>query len=372
MKLTIPAKTLAKTLASAARVVEHKTTIPVLAHFYLEAGEALTIRGTDLDLEFETRIPANVEARGAICAPAATLADMVRKFDDKVDVRMEMDGEQLIVRAGRSRMKLGTLPAADYPDIAAKQTPHAFETPAKSLAAMLERTAFAISNEETRYYLNGVYLHFARDADRQYLRAVTTDGHRLARFDAAPPDGCQNMPGVIVPRKTVETLLRMLKDAGDETARIELCDTLIRFRLGETSLTSKLIDGTFPDYARVIPTNGDKRASLDAEALAQAVARVATISSERGRAVKFAFSNDRLALSVTNPDMGEARDEIDVEWDGPAFEVGFNGAYVQTVLAALTGGNGRVIMKFTDPGAPCVLTSASDDAMLAVLMPMRV
>ncbi len=371
MKLTVPQKTLAKTLASAARIVERKSTVPILSHLLLEAGDGLTLKGTDLDVAIETNLSADVARRGACCVPAAMLADIVRKFDEKAEVSMELDESQLVVRAGRSRFKLSSLPAQDFPETGAKDHSHRFSVPTAALATMIDKTAFAISTEETRYYLNGVYFHRVEGESGPRLRGVATDGHKLSRFDMLDAECSDGMPGVIIPRKTIDVLARMTKEAGVETIPIDLSDREIRFTLGPTRLASKLIDGTFPDYARVIPSSPPHHATIDGEALAQAVARVATISSERGRAVKFAFS-DRgpLTLSISNPETGEARDEVEVEWDGPDLEVGFNAAYAQTVLAAL--GPGNIVLKLSDPGSPCVLTHTDDANTLIVLMPMRV
>jgi DNA polymerase-3 subunit beta len=373
MKAVVPQKKLLAALSAAARAVEKRSTVPILTHVLIEAqpSGALIVTGTDLDITASTRVDANVDDAGSFCVPAATFSDMARKFESGADVSLALDGDVLTVRSGRSRFKLPTLPASDFPDAERKNLPHGFDLHASSLSALFGKTFFAISKEEVRFYLNGIYLHFVEVGGAPKLRAVATDGHRLARFDIPAPEGSSGMPGVIMPRKTVETVLRHISESDGAVASVALSENQIRFAMGPTTIVSKLIDGTFPDYARVIPQDLPHRATLDSAAFSSALARVSTIQSARGRAVKLSFGEGgALRLSVRDPDHGDATDEIDVDWKGEPLEVGFNGSYVQTILSAIS--SDRVVMKLSDPGSPCVFISPESEAMLAVLMPMRV
>ncbi len=373
MKVTITRAALSPALAALSRVVERRNTIPVLSNILLraEAG-GLTLRATDLDIQAQTALPADIAAPGAITVPAHTLADIVRKLPADSQITLETDEKaaRLVARAGRSRFVMHTLPETDFPDITVGDLPHRFALPAKTIAELIAKVSFAISSEETRYYLNGIYLHVAQTEAGPMLRAVATDGHRLSRLEMPAPDGTDGMPGVIVPTKAVTEIARMAKDA-DGDLGIELSPTKIRVTAGETSLTSKLIDGTFPDYERVIPRGNDKLATLDAAAFKDAIDRVSTISSERGRAVKLALSDAGLSLSVTNPDSGEAREEIEAEYEGAPIDIGFNARYLLDVLGVL-GGSDTVLMKLADPGSPAVFQKRDGDSLLVVLMPMRV
>ncbi len=372
MKITIARETLSPALAALSRVVERRNTIPVLSNVLLRAeGDRLALRATDLDIQAMTSLPAQVETAGAITVPAHTLTDIVRKLPADAQITLEQDAKatSMTVRAGRSRFNMHTLPESDFPDITTGELPHRFALPAKEIVDLIAKVSFAISSEETRYYLNGIHLHPATIDGEAKLIAVATDGHRLSRLALAAPDGSDGMPGVIVPTKAVTEIARLAKDAEGDLS-IELSTTKIRVTAGETSLTSKLIDGTFPDYQRVIPSGNDKLATLDAEAFEKAIDRVSTISSERGRAVKLSLSDAGLALSVTNPDAGEAREELEPEYDGAPIDIGFNARYLLDVLGVL--GGDTVLMKLADPGSPAVFQKRDGDSLLVVLMPMRV
>jgi DNA polymerase-3 subunit beta len=234
---------------------------------------------------------------------------------------------------------------------------------------LIDRTQFAISTEETRYYLNGIYLHAAGSAKASTLRAVATDGHRLAQVDLPLPKGAEGMPGVIVPRKTVGEVQRLIED-NEAEIRLELSQGKIRFTIGNVVLTSKLIDGTFPDYGRVIPQNNDKELIVDKGDFAAAVDRVSTISSERGRAVKLALSPGKLVLSVNNPDSGSATEELEVEYAADALDIGFNSRYLLDIAAQIEGE--VAVLRLADPGSPTLIQDRDHRNALYVLMPMRV
>ncbi|MEC8274952.1 MAG: DNA polymerase III subunit beta, partial [Pseudomonadota bacterium] len=240
---------------------------------------------------------------------------------------------------------------------------------AEELKTLIERTRFAISTEETRYYLNGIYLHAMGEGASAVLRAVATDGHRLARFETVLPTGAADMPGVIIPRKTVGELVKLLDDS-DESVRIALSDSRIEFRFSDVTLSSKLIDGTFPDYERVIPTQNDKPMTVDKASFAQAVDRVSTIASAESRAVKLSATSGRLNLSANSPDRGQASEDIDVEYGATDIEIGFNARYLLDIATQLSGETAEFV--FADAGSPTLVKDRDNAAVLYVLMPMRV
>ncbi|MCW5677566.1 MAG: DNA polymerase III subunit beta [Xanthobacteraceae bacterium] len=368
MKVTIERAQLAKSLAHVHRVVERRNTIPILANVLLRAGKSsVELKATDLDLEIVETAPGEGKTTGSTTVPAHMIYDIVRKLPEgaQVELQSASDGTQLQVRAGRSKFTLQALPETDFPDLAAGEMTHSFNIAAADLKRLIDRTQFAISTEETRYYLNGIYLHAIDDK----LRAVATDGHRLAQAEIKAPKGAKGMPGVIVPRKTVAEVQRLIDDAGEEV-KVELSATKIRFSLGNAVLTSKLIDGTFPDYGRVIPAGNDKTLVVDKSEFMSAVDRVSTVSSERGRAVKLALTDGKLTLSVINPDSGSATEELEVEYGAEALDIGFNGRYLLDILQQIEGEKAR--LKLADPGSPTLLEDMEAAGALYVLMPMRV
>jgi DNA polymerase-3 subunit beta len=368
MKVTIERAQLAKSLAHVHRVVERRNTIPILANVLLRAGKSsVELKATDLDLEIVETAPGEGKQTGSTTVPAHMIHDIVRKLPEgaQVELQSAADGTQLQVRAGRSKFTLQALPETDFPDLAAGEMTHSFNIASADLKRLIDRTQFAISTEETRYYLNGIYLHAIDDK----LRAVATDGHRLAQSEIKVPKGAKGMPGIIVPRKTVAEVQRLIDDAGEEV-KIELSATKIRFSLGNAVLTSKLIDGTFPDYGRVIPAANDKTLVVDKSDFMSAVDRVSTVSSERGRAVKLALSDGKLTLSVINPDSGSATEELEVEYGSEALDIGFNGRYLLDILQQIEGEKAR--LKLADPGSPTLLEDMEAAGALYVLMPMRV
>ncbi|MEL6744933.1 MAG: DNA polymerase III subunit beta, partial [Pseudomonadota bacterium] len=234
---------------------------------------------------------------------------------------------------------------------------------------LIDRTQFAISIEETRYYLNGIYFHGVDGDEGPLLRAVATDGHRLAQAQSAAPDGAQNMPGIIVPRKCVGELQKLL-EAPDSFVTVEVSETKIRFTVDQVVLTSKLIDGTFPDYNRVIPTGNDKELKLDRATFASAVDRVSTIASDRGRAVKLSLTGGQLVLSVNNPDSGSAEEELAVDYSAEGLDIGFNSRYLLDITNQLSADETTFML--ADPGSPTLIREETDAGALYVLMPMRV
>ncbi len=373
MRLVIERGELLRALGHVTSVVERRTTIPILSNVLLKAsGSALAFKATDLEREVVEEINASVEEPGSLTVPAHMLHDIVRKLPDGAEVELNRDGEneRLALRAGSSRFALQTLSAEEFPDIAVGDLPYSFEISAGDLKRLIDKTRFAISTEETRYYLNGIYLHTAASADGSpVLRAVATDGHRLAQVDLPLPDGADGMPGVIVPRKTVHEVHRLLEASGGSVT-VGVSESKIRFEIGSVTLTSKLIDGTFPDYQRVIPDQNDKELKVGNAEFMSAVDRVSTIASERGRAVKLAVSSDKLVLSVNNPEGGSATEELDVEYAADELEIGFNARYLLDIASQLEGEEARFLL--SDPGSPAMVRDASGNGALYVVMPMRV
>ncbi|WP_421697922.1 DNA polymerase III subunit beta [Ancylobacter sp.] len=371
MKVTVERAELLKSLAHVHRVVERRNTIPILANVLMRSDpRGLALRATDLDIEIVETIAAEVQEEGATTVPAHTIYDIVRKLPEGAQVQIETSGDRstLTVRAGRSRFALQTLPENEFPDLAAGEMTHSFTLPAGELKRLVDKTQFAISTEETRYYLNGIYLHVA-DAGGPVLRAVATDGHRLAQAQTTAPTGASGMPGVIVPRKAVAEIQRLAENA-DAEVTVELSAAKIRVSLDRVVLTSKLIDGTFPDYGRVIPVGNDKTLVVDKADFASAVDRVSTVASERGRAVKLSIADGKLTLSVTNPDSGSATEEIEVEYAAEPIDIGFNSRYLLDITSQIEGSTAE--LKLADPGSPTLVQDPDKRGALYVLMPMRV
>jgi DNA polymerase-3 subunit beta len=372
MKITLERNHLLKSLGHVHRVVERRNTYPILANVLLKAADgSVDLRATDLDIEVTESVPAMVSTPGTTTVPAHTLYEIVRKLADGAEVRLETEGgEQLLLTSGRSRFHLACLSADSFPDLKSGVFTHSFSIAASALRELIERTQFAISNEETRYYLNGIYLHAIDQAGKTLLRAVATDGHRMARAETEAPAGVKGMPGIIVPRKTVGEVQKLL-DGADGDIAVEVSDTKIRFTLGGVVLLSKLIEGTFPDYDRVTPKNNDKEMSVDRASFATAVDRVSTIASERGgKAVKLVLRDGQLELTVTNPDHGTASEELAVSFEPEGFEIGFNARYLLDIIGQIRSEN--AIFLFNDAGSPTLVKEEGDASALYVLMPMRV
>ncbi|ORE90957.1 DNA polymerase III subunit beta [Aurantimonas sp. 22II-16-19i] len=432
LSLTLPRAALLPLLARAIKVVEKRNTIPILDHLVLSVDRegAVSVTATDLDIWIAEALPAgtaDVTAAGAIALKAGLLHDVLRKLPDgEVRIAADEDGGRVTVSAGRARFAVNALPAEDLPE-ARTVSAEPFRLDPSALAAIVETTAFAISTEETRYYLNGIYLHAVsaphpevppqgpepaegpkhegpgspsatvqrtgetsgspleaselKDGADRLLVAVATDGHRLSRLALPAPAGMPAFKGAIVPKKTCGLLAMLCEVSGGQPIELAIDDNAIRLAAGAIVLTSKLIDGTFPDYTRVIPQAAPFAVTLDRAALTAAIDRVATVSTERGRAVAWTITPGELALTVTSSETGTADETMPAETDGnPAtgplatppdgFRIGFNARYVTDLLATLDGP--IVTVRLTDPGSPAVVTDPSDDRRTMVLMPMRV
>jgi DNA polymerase-3 subunit beta len=372
MRLLIERGELLRALGHVTSVVERRTTIPVLSNVLLRAsGSSLQFKATDLEREVTEQVAADVTTPGALTVPAHILHDIVRKLREGAQVLIERDADKdrLTLTSGSSRFALQTLPAEDFPDLGSGESSNTFEIGAHELKRLIDKTRFAISTEETRYYLNGIYLHTAQGGATPMLRAVATDGHRLAQVELPRPPGAEGMPGVIIPRKTVHELQRLLED-GAAAITVGVSAAKVRFEIGTVTLVSKLIDGTFPDYGRVIPQGNDKELRVSNAEFMSAVDRVSTIASERGRAVKLNLTGGKLVLSVNNPEGGSATEELDVHYSAAPLEIGFNARYLLDIAGQLEGEEARFML--ADPGSPTMVKDAGDDSALYVLMPMRV
>lgn len=372
MKAIIERAALLKALNHVQSVVERRNTIPILSNVMLVAENGmLSMTATDLEIEIREKVEAEIVEPGGVTAPAHMMYDIVRKLPDGAQVELSLDetGNRLQVISGKSSFALQSLPREDFPALTAGEMPHAFALPAADLKRLIEKTRFAISVEETRYYLNGIYLHTLEEGGAALLRAVATDGHRLARVQTAQPVGADGMPAIIVPRKTVNEVQKLLEEASGEVS-IQVSDTKINFAFADIVLTSKLIDGKFPDYNRVIPDNNDKVLSVDAKAFGQSVDRVSAVSNEKSRAVKISLESDRLTFTVSNPDSGSASDELSVGYAGEAMEIGFNARYLLDITTQLDGDSAT--FELADSGSPTIIRDKDDVNALYVLMPMRV
>jgi DNA polymerase-3 subunit beta len=374
MKFKADRATLMKSLAHVQNVVEKRNTIPILANVLLAVRDGkLTIAATDLEIALVEEVPAQATRNGAITVPAATLYEIVRRQPENAEIELDHPGgdAQLALRAGRYSTSLVALGVDEFPKLDAGKLSHSFNLSAVDLRGLIDRTKFAISTEETRYYLNGIFLHAAESENGPVLRAVATDGHRLARVEEALPAGASGMPGVIVPRKTVNELRKLLDEVSGDI-EIALSETRIQFTIGTMRLTSKLIDGTFPDYDRVIPRNNDKILRVDQKDFAAAVARVSAISSERHRPVKLSLARDLLVISAASPEQGTASEELDsdrIKYDSGPLEIGFQARYLNDVTDQMQG---DVEFVFADGAAPTLVRDPGDLRAVYVLMPMRV
>ena len=372
MKLVIERAALLKSLSHVQNVVERRNTIPILANVKLDAqGERLGLTATDMELSLAASEPARVARAGMTTVAAHTFFDIARKLPDGSEIALEQaEGSgEVTLQAGRSVFTLPSLPGDEFPAMEFEDLDVRFRVPVEDLKRLIDKTRFAISTEETRYYLNGIYLHAAKTGAVSMLRAVATDGHRLARVEVPLPEGAKDVPAVIVPRKTVAEIRKLIEGVEGDV-QIAVSPSRIQFMLERAILVSRLIDGTFPDYERVIPTGNDKAAILEAKPFAAAVDRVATISTERARAVKLRFEPGRATVSAVSTEAGRAVEEIDADYAGEPLEIGFNARYILDMMAEIDGGQVRVEM--ANAAAPTLVRDPGDMGTAYVLMPMRV
>ena len=374
MKFSVNSSSLLSALQHVHSVVERRNTIPILANVLLDAKEeSISLMATDMDIQVVELIDgsdAEIMQMGTITTSAQMLYDIVRKLPGNIKVELYSENsERLAVKASSSSFALNCLPAKDFPSFPNESFKNSFKLNSSDLIRLIDKTSFAMSLEETRYYLNGIYMHTVDENGKNFLRTVATDGHRLSRVDMVLPNGAEEISGVIIPRKTIMEIRKLLEDA-DETIEIMIDDTRIGFSIGKVMLTSKLLDGTFPDYTRVIPEKYDKVVNVSNQALAEAVDRVSTVSSEKSRAIKINIDKQILTIIANNPDQGSATENISAEYGGENLEIGFNSKYVLDVTRQIKGKN--LMFKLSDPVSPTLVFDEEDEQALFVLMPMRV
>ncbi|WP_085784924.1 DNA polymerase III subunit beta [Candidatus Nucleicultrix amoebiphila] len=358
-----------KALSHSQGVVEKRSTVPILSHVLLETtGEGITLTATDLEVAIVETVAAQVEKPGRLTVSAHMLFDVVRKLRDGAEISLSFDEAQnrLNVESGRSHFALPCLSPDEFPAINSGNQPYRFILPAKDLLELFDRVRFAMSTEETRYYLNGIYLHAFQSKE---LRAVATDGHRLAKMSLPLPQGAEAIPGVIISRKTINEVLKIVSE---EVLDVEvyLSNTQVSFKFSDTYFTSRLIDGTFPDYEKVIPAHNDKVMTVDMEAFAETVDRVATISSEKNRGIRLSLKTNKLVLTATSNESGHAVEELEVDYNASGIEIGFNSRYLLDIAQQI--GNESASFSFADSTSPTIIRSRNDQEALYVLMPMRV
>ncbi len=372
MKFIIERATLLKTLSHVQSIVEKRNTIPVLSNVKIEAlADGISFKATDMDTEITEIVDAKIQEQGATTAPAHMLYDIVRKLSDGSEIELTFpdDKGQLTISSGKSKFSLSCIGVEDFPVISGDALPINFIMTVNELKSVIDRTKFAVSTEETRYYLNGIYMHAKTTGATSVLRIVATDGHRLACVESPLPQGAENLNGVIIPRKTIAEIRKLLDDTSVEEAKISMSDNKVRFTLEDVTLTSKLIDGTYPDYERVIPTDNDKSLEVSVKDLATAVDRVSVVA-ERTRAIKMITGNNHVIITTSSPELGSAQEELDASYAGEVLEIGYNFRYLLDILAEITGE--KVKISFADASSPSVIHDISDSSAVFVLMPMRV
>ncbi|MCX2560422.1 DNA polymerase III subunit beta [Acetobacter farinalis] len=374
MKFSAERAILLKALAHIQSVAEKRNTIPILANVLIQAADGrLSLKATDMEIEVVEEIPAIIKRDGATTVPASVLYEIVRKLPDSVEVELDQADASgpLHLRADRYSTRLNVLSVDDFPSMGTGDLPCRFKVGSAALRSLIDRTRFAISTEETRYYLNGIFFHAADTEAGKLLRAVATDGHRLARVETALPAGAETMPGVIIPRKTVAELRKLIDEAPEEI-EVALSETRVQFTAGPVMLTSKLIDGTFPEYDRVIPNNNTRILRVGKKDFSDAVARVAAISQERSRPVKLALEPGLLTLSASSAEQGMATEELDdsrISYTAEALEIGFQARYLNDITDQVEK---DVEFAFSDSAAPTIVRDVHSPSALYVLMPMRV
>ena len=375
MKIAIEKAGLLKLIGRVRDVADRRNPIPVLSNLLLKGDEGmLSVTATDMDFVIHATASARIDEAGMATAPAHMLYDITRKLPEDSDVLLESDEHQIKLCAGSARFFLASQPLEQFPPEIREEPQREFHLDIVTLRNMIERTHFAMSHEETRYYLNGLHLHVLNDSQGHgVMRAVATDGHRLARIEIPMPEGSEGMPGVIIPRKVVDQLKKLMGDLGNNTeATIGLSETRIRITLPNIILSSKLVEGNFPDYERVIPSGNDKQLTIDCQRFREAVDRVAAvITTDRFRAIKLLIAKDAMTLSVNNAEHnGSASEEITITYDADDLEIGFNSTYLLDIARQIRGHDMQ--FNLADPATPTLLRDSDDGSALYVLMPLRV
>jgi len=364
MKFSAEREVILTPLQAVIGVVERRQTMPILANVLVVGSEDhLSITATDLEVELVARARVNLQENGEITLPARKLLDIVRALPDKAQITIAIEGERATVRSGKSRFTLTTLPASDFPTIEDIRAQQSLKISQAALKRLLDKTHFSMAQQDVRYYLNGMLL----EADGNMLRTVATDGHRLAFCEATLDSDTGGLQQVIVPRKGVLELQRLM--GGDEAVELGIGTNHVRAQIGDIRFTSKLIDGRFPEYSRVIPPSPSKRIGADRDILRAALQRTAILSNEKYRGIRLALKPGVLTLQAHNPEQEEAEEELEVAYEGEELEVGFNVSYLLDALGAIDGG--EIEIGLTDANNSCLLSAASTPNAKYVVMPMR-
>ena len=372
MKFTIERAQFLKTLSHVQSIVEKRNTIPVLSNVRIEAkGNTINFKATDMDIEITEVVEAKVAEEGATTAPAHMLYDIVRKLSDGSDIELTYPNDKgaLTIASGRSNFSLSTIGVEDFPVISGDNLPINFEINKDELKTLIDRTQFSASVEEARYYLNGLYVHAKTEGDTNVLRVVATDGHRLACAESPLPQGAEKLEGVIIPRKSVLEIRKLLDDASCDNVVMALSENKVRISFEDITLTSKLIDGTFPDYERVIPTDNDKILEVNVKELAAAVDRVSVVT-ERSRGIRLVTNTNHVTIAASNAELGNATEELEAKYDKESIDTGYNFRYLLDILAQIKGEEVR--FSLSGNSAATVINDTSDNSAIYVLMPMRI
>lgn len=370
MQFEISKSSLVKALSNVNGVVEKRNTIPILLNVRIEAkSDKLSFTATDMDIVVVVTCDLFLKKEGVTTVPGQLLYDIIRKIPDGSNISVELNdtNNSLIIKYGRSKFSLPCLDPSEFPILSEGEMTVEFKIKSAELIKIIDKTRFAISNDETRYYLNGLFLQAIEVGKKSELRAVATDGHRLALCLSSDLNFGSKTFGVIVPRKTVNEIRRIIED-NDEVS-ISLSKTKIKVCCGNSSIISKLIDGDFPDYEKVLPKNNDKIISVDRKLLFDAVDRVSTIANDKHRSIKFVLGDDKLILQVTAPDGGFADEEMGVEFSDSKIETGFNSRYLMEIISQID--REQINFKFRDGMSPAIINSDDYDAIY-VIMPVRI
>ena len=371
MKFTIEKNDIFKSLSHVQSIVEKKNTLPILSNILLEAKQNnLILSATDMDISVTEKTNCNVIEEGSTTVSAHTLYDIIRKLQDSSEIEMiSNDGKIMTLRSGKSKFSLGCLPKEDFPIIEIDNLENELKLDSQKLLKLIDKTRFAVSNEETRYFLNGIYFHTIQEGDHNLISLVATDGHRLAKFDTEFEKNSKDIPGVIIPKKTINEIYKLLTDF-EGSVKISLNSNKIVFYIGESVLVSKLIDGNFPDYKRVIPKDNKNILKVDRQIFSLAVDRVSTITSDKSPIIKFKLLENVLNMSSINNESGTATEDIITEYNGDKIEIGFNSKYILEMINNLE--DETILLHFKDSASPVTAIENSNPNLIYVLMPMRV
>ena len=372
MDFRVNSTDLLKALSHIHGIVEVRHTLPILSNIIITTNDnSLSLSSTNLDIFCSDDLEAEVGQNGSTSVSASTFYEIVKRLPSGSEIHASLSEEDstLVLKCGRSKFNLTTISPDDFPKISHDDLNIQFVLSATELKRMIDKTKFAISNEETRYYLNGVFLHQTQKNSIDILRAVATDGHRLAQYDIPLPQGAKDMNGIIIPKKMIQELRRVLDDANGDI-NIQLNENKIKFSFNNMQIISKVIDGTFPDYTKVIPQSNDKSITTNNDELKKAIDRVSTVSLEKSRAVKLSLSNNLLSLNVNSHDLGNASEDLEIDYSYDNIEIGFNSKYLLDITSQIQGKEVQILL--SDSASPALITDPDQDGVIFVLMPMRV